>query len=939
MQKLDETFDSRSWQRARTLFDAWVDLPEAQRHRRLQSLARDEPQVAPLLRHLLDNDSQSDDFLERPILPWTAPESDPTALEGSSLGAYRLLRCVGRGGAGVVYLAEREHADFQQQVAIKILHRTFHDDARRRFHLERRILARLQHPAIARLIDGGSTEDGQPFVVMEWVDGEPITAFCATQQLDLRQRLRLFRRVGEAVLHAHRNLVVHRDLKPSNILVSRDGHPKLLDFGIAKLLGDEPTHPATAGDGAIHDLESRWLSPGYASPEQVLGTPISTASDVYSLGLLLYEMLVGASPQPRDPAQLVQFARQGTIPPASQEPDNTLPFRRQLRGDLDAIIGQATARSVEGRYGSIEPLLGDIDRFLDGRPVDARRAGPLYRAGKFARRHLAATGISAILALVVFMFTAHSVVQAQRLERERDEAERRRVAAENLSDVLVETLELLDPGSGRERDDRTKAILDQGRAGIQKRFAADPLLEAELLTSLGSVYRRLAYYDESGDMLERAMTLRRDAATADADAARQRLAETQAEIGRLWLDRGDLTQAEEQLRQALERFESLRRPPPMARSRGLKALAEVRERQVDLQGAEELLLRSTHLAAEGGASDLDRAEISLALAKVLTLDNRVDEALALMGPAIEIHRRALGRDHPRVANASHDLGTVLFNSGRFASAAEPLQEAYDLRRRYYGDSHPNTVASLANLSGVYGMTGQHRLAVSLTLRVLELDRQNFGQDHPYVAMDLAGLGLSYWQVGQTEEAIEALQESLAINRRVLEPDSLNVAISLDNLGLVLTDARRFEEAEAAHLEALAVRRQRPASEAWHPGDSLLNLAQLELARKRPTSAAAYLQQAGEAFAHGLPDPERWQGHRLKSIEGELQMLDGADDPGLEETLKASFEGVLEGRGPYDRFTRDANDRLVRWLESQGRGEDAEQARSRIIVPEPLDATP
>ena len=363
-----------------TLFATLVECPPSRRAERLAELDLDDPALAAELRSLLDAADKAQGFLSRSPRPCASTRTEPAAVMpeiiGQHIGPYRVERALGHGGMGTVYLAERADGQYRQQVALKLIQSGFHQKQRiQRFRAERQILAQLTHPYIARLLDGGSLEDGQPYLVMEYIRGEPLDRYCHRNALKTRQRLELFVKVCEAVAHAHGQGVVHRDLKPANILVTADGTPKLLDFGIAKLLAE------TSGERLTLPGQSP-MTPGYAAPEQLHGEVITHAADIYALGLILYELLTGRYPGD-------EFA----------EHESEI---RKLKGDLDNIIRQALAHSPWHRYASVQALIDDILSYLAHRPVGASGRAPHYRFGKWLYRHRAAAALTGLMTTILF---------------------------------------------------------------------------------------------------------------------------------------------------------------------------------------------------------------------------------------------------------------------------------------------------------------------------------------------------------------------------------------------------------------------------------------------------------------------------------------------------------------------------------------------------------
>jgi serine/threonine-protein kinase len=518
------------WQRADGIFDEALDLPPAQRAAFLDRACGGDAQLRALVERLL-NAAEIEDpgFKSGGALQGSFGDTFRNELThsddvpaGTLIGRYRIIREIGRGGMSVVYLAERADGQFRQEVALKLLQSGLAGIASghiaRRFDRERQILAQARHPGVARLLDGGPGPGGRPYLVMEYVDGRPIDRYCDEERLSVPDRLRLFLQVAHAVEEAHRNLVVHRDIKPSNILVTADGHAKLLDFGIAKLL--DPT--ATSGE-ALTGSAIRLLTPAWASPEQVRGNPVTTASDVYQLGLLLYLLLTGCFPYDTGDgapaARMLAIAQQEPVRPSvavcspagcgvapGQEPKtveeiarvrDTTPgrLRRMLAGDLDAIILNALCKEPEKRYGSVALLIDDLERSFAGRTIGARPDTWTYRTGKLIRRHAKAFTAAAVAAAVgLSLGLAYTSKLVQERDRARQEAE-----------FLRELLEA--PSQGEALTPRQ--LLDRGVARIDLEMAKDPALQADLLEDLGNMYRNLGLHAEAQDLQARAEALRR----------------------------------------------------------------------------------------------------------------------------------------------------------------------------------------------------------------------------------------------------------------------------------------------------------------------------------------------------------------------------------------------------------------------------------------------
>ena len=532
-------------------------------------------------------------------------------MTGHRIGQYRVLRTLGVGGMGEVFLAERADTEFEQQVAIKVVHGgTASRGVQSRLKIERQILAQLDHPNIAHLLDGGSLPDGTAYIVMEYVDGVPIDAYCDANRLDIAARLRLFQTVCTAVHYAHQNLIVHRDLKPSNILVTAGGVPKLLDFGIAKLLDERQAGHHTL---AVTHADIRVMTPDHASPEQVQGRVITTSSDVYVLGVLLYKLLAGTGPfvipsmrltdieraicekDPPLPNHAIDAADASAAGIAEARSTTIGRLRRALRGDLDNIVLMAMRKEPERRYGSSQQMAGDIQRYLDGKPVIARRDTLPYRSAKFVRRHWLPVAAGAGVVFLILAFATTTYVQSARIAAERDRvaeqralAERERTRAEEVSGFLVNLFKLSDPQENRGNQVTARELLDSGAKRLQAGLADQPATKAALLATVGAVYDSLGQYKEALPILTESLTLQ------PPSHDRSRIT-TLLELGRAHWNAGDLAGAEAPLQEALHLSQSDFGAASQQTGRALWALGVLRYQQGRFVDAKELYNRGLNI--------------------------------------------------------------------------------------------------------------------------------------------------------------------------------------------------------------------------------------------------------------------------------------------------------------------------------------------------------
>ncbi len=511
------------WKRIEEIFLEVAGVPPGQQPGLLAELCGGDDELRRHVERMLTCHTEDDEFLQNPGSSPLDPDLQTRHLRGRRIGAFRLLEPIATGGMGTVWLAERTD-DLQQRVALKLLNWGLVSAERRRlFEKERQALAQLEHPYITRLIDGGTTEDGVPYLVMEYVEGEPLDAFCDRQRLSIRQRLELFRKVCEAVNFAHQNLIVHRDLKPSNILVHRGGEPKLLDFGVAKLLDNAST--AAQAEATITMV--RAFTPRYASPEQVRGGVITTATDVYSLGVLLFELLTGAQPydlngsseyervqqicndQPELPSRIVlngatRTAAASPVEAGRLRSDSPEGLRRRLRGDLDTIVLKALQKDPTRRYASAEQLSEDIGRFLGGLPVRARKDTISYRLSKFVLRNRAAVVATTVVLFSLVTATVGIVMQWQSARRDRDQARRAQRTAETITTVFQNTLFTINP---QQRGGNASLFMLLGDAIRQAELELmhAPMALTRVRYAVGSTYAALRAYQPAEEHLRRAL--------------------------------------------------------------------------------------------------------------------------------------------------------------------------------------------------------------------------------------------------------------------------------------------------------------------------------------------------------------------------------------------------------------------------------------------------
>ncbi|MEP0547108.1 MAG: serine/threonine-protein kinase [Rhodothermales bacterium] len=827
--------DPARWQRLAPLLDEALDLPSDARAAFLDAACRmpdGSPDLALRLdlEQLLAADDEAGDFLDDSAADWAATliedieraTAEPSLEAGAPVGPYRVVRTLGQGGMGTVYLAERADGQFEQRVALKLIRPGMgRHEILRRFLQERQILARLQHPHIARLLDGGITAEGQPYFAMEFVDGQPITEYCDERRLNLDERLRLFRSVAEAVAYAHRNLVVHRDIKPSNILVTAEGVPKLLDFGIAKLL-----HETDSEDTLIETQAGlQVMTPEYAAPEQVRGDPVTTATDIYALGVALYELLTGHRPyyfERRTPVEIERVVcEQDPIRPSSvvvltqdvRKPDGTVEtvtpgevgtaraepasrLRRRLSGDLDTILLKALRKEPHRRYASAEVMVEDLRRYQDGHPVTARKETVGYRVRKFVRRHR--LGVVAVTALVVFLAAGltGTLIQTRAVERE---AER----TEAVKDFLLSLFELSDPSERTDGTISARELLAQGAARVEDELAGEPVLQAEMMTVLGDIYVKLGNFEQAQSLYERALALREPVfGTEGAEVAASLHA-----LGALALDRSDFDEAERQSRAALAmRREALgARHPDVAVTMGVLALTLLRKGELD--EAEPLFREALTISrAYHGEHHREVAALLNDFVLLRRAQGEYADAERLARESLALHRMLLGDGHLMTATAKNNLAIVLRDQDKLDEAEELYRQVLAFNRERLGEEHPYTSTVTNNLAAILKERGAYNEAELLLHRVLAADLKQFGPNHRYVALVQRHLAAVNLAQGDLVEAGRLAQASLTLNRELFGEAHPSVGDGYTALADILQAMGQFEDAGPLYEQGVAVLR-------------------------------------------------------------------------------------------------------------------------------------
>ncbi len=816
------------WSRVAPLLDELLELDPAERDARLDAIDRDDPEVAIELRRMLALEAARPEFMTTPV-PQTAMLAP---MPGVRVGPYKLLRMIGEGGMGQVWLAERADGLYERRVALKLLHPGFTDTGlRSRFDRERQILASLGHELVARLLDAGFGTDGQPYLALEYVEGQSITEYATQRKLTVVQKLGLFLQVCSAVSHAHASLVVHRDLKPSNIMVTPGGAVRLLDFGIAKLLdapGRDTTHETTRAGARAFTLH-------YAAPEQIRGEQVTTGTDVYSLGVVLYELLTGRKPyrikRDTDAEWEEEILSGDPMRPSAMTRGRTdlisrseRRLSRVLSGDLDNITLKALQKKPEDRYLSVETLAADLRRYLNGRPVSARPHNIAYRLGKYIRRNAVQIGL--VSGVIALLGTALYVVSWQATEAR---AEARRAQA--MHDFVIGLFEQAEKESGPSNAVDIRRLLDAGVRRINTEFAQQPIIRAEMLTMIAKIRLRLGDYAAAIAVLDLQKSALFKVPSSVQIESLQLRGDALRLLGKPAECRDLLIPHEDQLD---ERGETARGQAAAYQSvlgrceRGLQNIAAARTHFKRALALRESLGDAAGAQAES-LVDLAALEGDAGHGKV---------AMAGMLDALQRLRAAHDQQGPLAISIWLNLGSLYRESGNGVAAENAYRTAERLAIGLYGSGHPTTIDAERGLAAIYVDQGKLDQAEALfTQAQIQLTRL-LGPNHPDLGSMSNSLGIIAWERGDVATAESRLRRATA-----LWATSPRLPGGVFNLAMVLHSAGRDAEAEPLALHALALREQQFGPRNGLVGTSLRQIGEIRLAENNPAAAEPLLLRA------------------------------------------------------------------------------------------------
>jgi eukaryotic-like serine/threonine-protein kinase len=868
------TMDSSRWQKVQSLFHEAADVPESEQRNFLETRCKDDSALVGEVLILLQEDSRGGSVLDRDVAHlahqvFNDPSSDAPPFK--ELGPYRILKPIGEGGMGVVYLAERD--DLGSRVAIKVLRDAWLSPARRaRFAIEQRTLAQLNHPSIARLYDADTSPDGTPFFVMEYVEGVPLTDFCKQHNCTVPDRLRLFRDVCEAVLYAHQHAVIHRDLKPSNILVKDDGTVRLLDFGIAKPL-------ESLGESVNQTMTGlRLMTPAYASPEQIRGEPIGIQADVYSLGVVLYELLAGRLPfdlSNRSPAQAEKVlteqeaekpstvAERATTVSADKN-ENAALASKAAWADLDVLCLTAMHKDVRQRYQSVEALIRDVDHYLKGEPLEARADTVRYTVGKFVRRNWRTLSLTAaIVAMIVGLVIFYTV----RLTRARNAALAEAARTQRIQHFMLNLFQGGDPSAGPPDDLRVVTLLDRGVQGARS-LDTEPAVQAELFETLGGIYQKLGKYDQADSLLQSALHTRQSIFGADsAETAKSLLA-----LGSLRDDQAQYEESERLIRQALGIDKRHLPPDDPAVAKDMLALGTVLADRGAYDQSIAMLEQTVRLYSAPHSAPVDAADSLHQLANAHFYAGHYEISNVLNQRVLEMYKKIYGERHPRVADIYINLGAIRYDLGHYSEAEQYDRQALDIVQSWYGKDNPETAIDLTILARALVFQNRYDEATDLLQQSLAIKERAFGKVHPSVASTLNELGNVASKTGKYDLAKQYFNRMADIYRAVYGEHHYLVATALSNLGSVYLAERDWASAEKIFRQVIPLYTDTQSATHINTGIARTKLGRALLRQRRYTEAEAETRAGYDILAPQMDPKVSWLTNARHDLVEEYEAL-------------------------------------------------------------------
>ncbi len=805
--------DKNTWTKVKTIYLDAVELPENERKDYINSLC-DDSELKEEIYSLLSANDVADDFLDIASLPKDALIENDNFFIGKFFGRYKIIKLIAQGGMGLVYFGLRDD-EVKQKAAVKIINPGYASSTViKRFQTERQTLANLNHPNISKLLDGGITDDGIQFLVMEFIDGIPVDEYCDEHKLNIKERLKLFLKIADVVKYAHHNLVVHRDLKPNNILITKEGEPKLLDFGIAKILDPEGmTHETITSKGILN------FTPEYASPEQIKGEIITTSSDVYSLGIVLYKLLTGHHPyklkshfpsdikdsvlhaEPTKPSEIIYETVEKkydekviTISPetvSSTREGSIEKLHKKLIGDLDNIVAMSIRKEAERRYSSVENFAEDIKRYLNDQPVNAHKDSLSYRSKKFVKRNKTAVITFAIINIFIILGLGGIIWQSRIASIERDNAKLEAEKANQIKSFLLNMISSPDP----KQDGREVKVIDaiqKAAKSLSTELQGQKQIEAEIRTIIGTTYQNLGIYDSAEVEMNKALDINQKLFGEKS----YETAVSLKNLGVVLEYKGDYESTEKLYRKSLDMLKSVEDKPSLELAKMLDSYGSLFTDMGNYQKAEEVSYEAL-LTAEKvrGDDDYDVISIKNNLATALNYNGKLDKADSLYRVCLKAFRKKFGNNHIRVSNVLNNLAFISIYKQEHHKALPLLEESINIKKKILGEDHPDLILAYSNLGSTYFNDSQFVKAEEIIKASVDVGLKNFDENNVNLSRSYMWYGRALAANGKFKDGINFLSKSYSIRKKEFgQNNKLTLTVEMQ-LGKCLLNAKQFSEAE------------------------------------------------------------------------------------------------------------------------------------------------
>lgn len=796
--------NDQMWAKIETIVDKALHLPKEEQKKFIDEKCKESKELKTEVTTLLDSITESEGWLENPqeykdefleeITEDVNRLNTSQSLVGKQIGSYQIKEQIGEGGMGSVYLAERSDGEFEHQVAIKIIRaEKASQENIRRFEQERTIMAGLSHPGIAKLFDGGISQDGSPYFIMEYVDGIPIDQYCQVHDCSIAERIQICKQVLQALRHAHENLIVHRDLKPGNILVNTSGQVKILDFGISKLLKEDQDTTTQTG--------ARLLTPKYASPEQILETNITTATDIYSMGVILYLLLSESLPFDFD--NLSHFEIEQTIlettpaPPSSKV--GSAKLRKVLNGDLDAIVLKAMRKESDQRYRTANDFLDDLKKYQKGLLVEAREDSVHYRTQKFFSRHKQATATTAGIIFLIIGFIGFYTWQ---ITKERNEAQTEAEKAQEVTQFVVNLLKQNHPENSQGKDITVRQVLDESIAQIEE-LEKSASIKGKLLQVIGHAYRSMGKPEKAQGILQKAIAVFEAEQIQNLDLAR-----TYDVYGIIARDLGDYDKAETYLQSSADLFRDLKSFEDPRYTKALKNLAYIKRLQSDYGEAQKLIEEALALEKQHTESpNVNIAETLYITASIYRYQGKYEQAIEKQRASLEMLKEIIDGPHPGIVSNLSNIAVLYNIQDKLDQSKKYYQEALKMAEELYEPTHPEIALISSNLSDIYLEEATYDSAKTLIVKSLKLTREKFGENHPRMATYLDSYAKFFSQQQQFQKADSIYQEALHILYNVYEKNHPQIASFISNRAHIALQEKEFDDSVELYRKALRIKKE------------------------------------------------------------------------------------------------------------------------------------